>query len=82
MDEEEPDMVARVEYYQSVFDNQILFARNEGWDEGRNEGLVEGEVAKSVKIAKKLLLRNRPTDEIVEDTGLTYEEVESLRSKA
>ena len=31
------------------------------------------------EIAKKLLSRNRPIEEIVEDTGLTHEEVESLR---
>jgi hypothetical protein len=30
-------------------------------------------------IARKLLLRNRPIDEIIEDTGLTREEVEDLR---
>ena len=29
-------------------------------------------------VAKKLLQRNRPMDEIVEDTGLTREEIESL----
>jgi len=31
-------------------------------------------------IAKKMIGRNRPVDEIIEDTGLTLEEVESLRS--
>ncbi len=31
------------------------------------------------EIARKLIKRNRPIDEIMEDTGLTYEEVESLR---
>lgn len=31
-----------------------------------------------IGIAQKLLQRNRPVDEIVEDTGLTYEEVEHL----
>ena len=30
--------------------------------------------------AKKLLQRNRPIDEIVEDTGLTYEEVAELQT--
>lgn len=30
------------------------------------------------EIARKLLKRNRPIDEIVEDTGLTYEEIKSL----
>ena len=32
-----------------------------------------------MEIARKLVIRNRPTDEIVEDTGLTYEKVEQLR---
>ncbi len=32
------------------------------------------------KIARKLLRRNRPIDEIIEDTGLTRKEVESLLS--
>ncbi|MDE6889733.1 MAG: Rpn family recombination-promoting nuclease/putative transposase [Eubacterium sp.] len=31
------------------------------------------------EVARNLVKRNRPTDEIVEDTGLTYEEVENLR---
>jgi predicted transposase/invertase (TIGR01784 family) len=30
-------------------------------------------------VAKKLLTRNRPIDEIIEDTGLSREEVEGLR---
>lgn len=32
------------------------------------------------KIALKLLKRNRPIDEIVEDTGLAFEEIENLRA--
>jgi predicted transposase/invertase (TIGR01784 family) len=35
---------------------------------------------RAVNIAKKLILRQRPTEEIVEDTGLTYAEVEGLRN--
>lgn len=31
------------------------------------------------EIARKLIMRNRPVDEIEEDTGLTYEEIEHLR---
>lgn len=31
------------------------------------------------EIAQKLFKRNRPVNEIVEDTGLTYEEIEALR---
>ena len=41
------------------------------WDNGKQAGRIE--------IARKLLKRNRPIDEIVEDTGLTREEVENLR---
>ncbi|MCL1820310.1 MAG: hypothetical protein FWG36_06615 [Oscillospiraceae bacterium] len=36
----------------------------------RDEGIMA--------VARKLLQRNRPTDEIIEDTGLTREEIESL----
>ncbi len=32
-----------------------------------------------MNVAKRLLIRNRPIDEIIEDTGLTREEVEGLR---
>ena len=40
-----------------------------------------GNVAREkLKIARNLLKRNRPIDEIVEDTGLTREEVEGLRN--
>ncbi len=39
----------------------------------------KGKQKEKIEIAKKLIKRNRPTDEIVEDTGLTYEEVENLR---
>jgi predicted transposase/invertase (TIGR01784 family) len=40
-------------------------------DRGREE--------KALAIAEKMLLRNRPVDEIAEDTGLTIEEVDGLK---
>jgi predicted transposase/invertase (TIGR01784 family) len=40
--------------------------------------LHHAERKRSIEIAKKLLTRNRPIDEIVEDTGLTHKEVENL----
>ena len=46
-------------------------ARAEGRTEGRAEGIVE--------VAKKLMARNRPMDEIVEVTGLSRKEIEKLR---
>ena len=43
----------------------------------REQGAVK---QNSLNIALKLLQRNRPIDEIVEDTGLTHAEIESLRN--
>ena len=41
---------------------------------------TEARVSDGVRaVARKLLMRNRPIDEIIEDTGLTREEVELLR---
>ncbi|MCL2221800.1 MAG: Rpn family recombination-promoting nuclease/putative transposase [Oscillospiraceae bacterium] len=43
----------------------------------REWGAVHGA---KIEIAKKLLKRNRPINEIMEDTGLTYDEIESLQN--
>jgi len=40
----------------------------------RAEGRMEGRM----DVALKLLKRNRPITEIMEDTGLTHEEIEAL----
>ena len=50
-----------------------------GRAEGRREGKAEGELAKALDIARKMIKRDRPIDEIIEDTGLSREEVENLR---
>jgi hypothetical protein len=39
----------------------------------------KGRREEKFEFARKLLTRNRPTDEIIEDTGLTREEIEDLR---
>ena len=41
-------------------------------------GLIVAGDERAIAIAKKLLKRNRPIDEIIEDTGLTRAEVEGL----
>ncbi|MCL1994659.1 MAG: hypothetical protein FWG63_00465, partial [Defluviitaleaceae bacterium] len=61
-------------------------AREEGLEEGmekgiergREEGMEQGLKTKAVTIAKKLLGRNYPIADIVEDTGLTYAEINQL----
>lgn len=45
------------------------------------QALQNARKERDIEIAKKLLKRDRPIEEIVEDTGLTYEEVEDLRMK-
>ena len=42
----------------------------------------EGSNERAIIIARNMLKRNRPIDEIVEDTGLTHEEIEGLRQQA
>ena len=46
-------------------------------DNGERRGRAE----RSVEIARKLLKRNRPIEEIAEDTGLSCEDVEKLRNE-
>ncbi|GHU00805.1 hypothetical protein FACS1894154_10360 [Betaproteobacteria bacterium] len=45
-------------------------AKKEGHEEGREERQLE--------IARRLLARNRPIEEIIEDTGLTLEQIQAL----
>ena len=47
--------------------------------QGIQQGIQKGVDERSIEIARKLLKRNRPIDEIVEDTGLTREEIENLK---
>jgi predicted transposase/invertase (TIGR01784 family) len=44
----------------------------------RREGIQIGRQEREMEIARKLLSRNRPIEEIIEDTGLTRDEIESL----
>ncbi|MDR1328200.1 MAG: hypothetical protein LBK23_01185 [Oscillospiraceae bacterium] len=55
-------------------------AKNQGIKEGIKQGIKQGEKANSQEIALRMLKRNRPIDEIVEDTGLTVDEIRALKS--
>ena len=46
-----------------------------------SESRVEGEKAKAIEMAKKMLLKNKSIDEIIEFTELTLNEVEALKCK-
>ena len=60
-----------------MFDVQFSFKKIR--EEAKEEGRTEGETAKALVIAKNMLLKNFPLNEIVILTGLTHEEVEALR---
>jgi predicted transposase/invertase (TIGR01784 family) len=56
--------------YQTDMQSNIATAE----DRGRREGAQ----IRAFAIARNMFKRNRPIDEIIEDTGLTREEVENL----
>ncbi|MCL1876222.1 MAG: hypothetical protein FWF87_08210 [Synergistaceae bacterium] len=55
--------------------------RAEGEAKGRAEGEAKGRAEGILSIAGNMLKRNKPIDEIIEDTGLTRAEVENLRGR-
>ncbi|WCR56937.1 transposase [Rickettsia asembonensis] len=52
----------------------------EGIQKGRQEGIQISKM-KLVEIAKKMLAKNRPLDEIVEFTGFTGKEIKELQKQ-
>ena len=71
-----------LKYYRDL-KNVIDTARGEGWQEGREEGLQEGQHKKSLEIAHNLLsMGNALSDEqIAQITGLSILEISGLRSE-
>ena len=53
--------------------------RAEGREEGRAQGRAEGERAKAIEIAKQLLAMHLPIDSIMKATGLSEEELATLK---
>ena len=53
--------------------------RKEGKAEGKEEGRKEGKKEEKIEIAKKMLAKNKPIEEIIEFTDLTQEEIKKLQ---
>ena len=69
----------RMGYAEQVF---LEAAREYGWiEEARAEGRAEAEAQTARTIAKNMLKRQRPIEEIIEDTGLTRKEILSIENK-
>ncbi len=71
--------VVRLEELSNDERTRLLYESREKmeWDNAARDRAARKET--SIAIAKKMLRRKRPIDEIMEDTGLLREEVESLR---
>ncbi|EER21861.1 hypothetical protein REIS_1042 [Rickettsia endosymbiont of Ixodes scapularis] len=52
-----------------------------GIEEGRKKGRQEGEVTKSIKIAKKMLMKKNSIEEIHEITEVSIKEIERLKAE-
>jgi predicted transposase/invertase (TIGR01784 family) len=48
-------------------------------EEGIAEGITKGKAEAQIEIAKKMLLKNKSIDEIMEFTGLTEEEIRKIQ---
>ena len=60
-----------------------MYSLRDRWlNEGRVEGKEEGKAEGVLEFVLKLIKRNRPIDEIVEDSGLSREYIESLMNEA
>ena len=71
-DEKERAVFRSRRMYQTDLASNLATAKDRGEKRGKKE--------MALAIARNMLRRNRPVDEIMEDTGLAFEEVESLRS--
>jgi hypothetical protein len=65
LNEEVSDMI------KTLYDERVFV-------KGKQEGKAEGEKAKAIEMAKKMLLKKKPIDEIMEFTGLTEAEIREI----
>jgi predicted transposase/invertase (TIGR01784 family) len=73
-------------YFQSLkvyrdLHNVIDTAENEGFKKGKEEGKIEGEKQKTVKIAKKMLKKGSSIEDVLEITELSIEEIEKIKKE-
>ena len=52
---------------------------NEGIEKGIEKGIKKGEKNTSIEIAKRMLLKGMSTEDIIELTKLTREEIQELK---
>lgn len=53
---------------------------NDSYNNGKSEGVSQGKKENSIEIAAKMLIKNKPIEEILDITGLTKEEILKLKN--
>ncbi len=66
------------EYYRDL-KNSLDTAREEGEAEGIIKGKIEGKLEEKIEIARKMLAMEMPIDTIIQLTGLSEEQIKSLK---
>ncbi|MDR1136404.1 MAG: Rpn family recombination-promoting nuclease/putative transposase [Clostridiales Family XIII bacterium] len=59
----------------------MTYAIERAFDDMERRGIRKGKREGKREVAEKMIIRGRSIEEIIEDTGLTYAEVEALRAK-
>ena len=80
-DERERAVFRSRRMYQTDLASNLATAEDRGERRGIEIGRREGAHDANIETARRMLRRNRPVEEIAEDTGLTAEEVESLKNE-
>ena len=62
-----------------IRESELNDSYNDGITKGKILGLSEGKRENSIEIARKMLIKDRPIEEISEITGLTKEEILKLK---
>jgi predicted transposase/invertase (TIGR01784 family) len=71
------DQVDRIE---GALEQGLARGLEQGLEQGLAQGLEQGSKNRAIAIAKNMLRRNIPIDEIAEDTGLSIAAIETLTS--
>lgn len=69
---------AKLEGLQEGREKGLQEGREKGLEEGREEGREEGEKIKQLEIARKMKLKGFSTEDIIDVTGLSVENIEKL----
>ena len=78
LSEEERFMISAMERLEANDEAERAYYIAESRAKGREQGMAEGERKKAIEMAKKMLLKNKPINEIIEFTELPEDEIKKI----